>query len=92
VHYYDAVRWLLGLGWPAKVTSQGGFYVDTAADATTTDTQTTVFEHPERGLNITWRHRTRGPAPDNEWPWSFTLCGKSPVQNRESRIRYHFPA
>ncbi|MEO0734844.1 MAG: Gfo/Idh/MocA family oxidoreductase [Bacteroidota bacterium] len=75
VHYYDAVRWLLGLGWPARVSSQGGIYVDTAADATTTDTQSAVFEHPERGLNCVWQHRAWGQAPDPEWPWSFTLYG-----------------
>lgn len=75
VHYYDAVRWLLDLGWPAKVSSQGGIFVQTAADATTTDTQTAVFEHPERGLNCVWQHRSWGQAPQPEWPWSFTLFG-----------------
>ncbi|MFT6000537.1 MAG: putative dehydrogenase [Neolewinella sp.] len=76
VHYYDAVRWLLDLGWPAKVSSQGGIYVQTAADATTNDTQTAVFEHPERKLNCHWTHRSWGQAPDPEWPWSFTLFGE----------------
>jgi predicted dehydrogenase len=75
VHYYDAVRWLLGLGWPARVSSQGGVYVQTAADATIADTQTAVFEHPERGLNCHWTHRSWGQAPDPEWPWAFTLYG-----------------
>jgi len=75
VHYYDAVRWLLGLGWPARISSQGGIYVQTEADATTTDTQTAVFEHPEHGLNCNWTHRSWGQAPDPNWPWAFTLYG-----------------
>ncbi len=77
VHYYDAVRWLLDLGWPARVSSQGGIYVQTAADATITDTQTVVFEHPERKLNCHWTHRSWGQAQDPEWPWSFTLYGEN---------------
>ena len=75
VHYYDTVRWLLGLGWPASVSSHGGIYVQTAADATTTDTQTAVFEHPERQLNCVWQHRSWGQSPDSDWPWAFTLYG-----------------
>lgn len=76
VHYYDTVRWLLGLGWPSRVSSQGGVYVQTEADATTTDTQTAIFEHPERQLNCHWTHRSWGRAPEKEWPWSFTLYGE----------------
>ncbi len=75
VHYFDAVRWLLSLGWPERISSQGGIYVQTEADATTTDTQTAVFEYPERGLNCVWQHRTWGQAPQAEWPWSFTIFG-----------------
>jgi len=75
VHYFDAVRWLLGLGWPTRISSRGGVYVQTAADATTTDTQTAVFEYPERGLNCHWTHRSWGQAPDPDWPWAFTLYG-----------------
>lgn len=75
VHYFDAVRWLLDLGWPARVSSQGGIYVDTTADATTTDTQTATFAYPDRGLNCHWTHRAWGSRPDADWPWSFTLYG-----------------
>ena len=75
VHYFDCVRWLLGLGAPGRISSTGGIYVDTAADATTTDTQTAVFEYPERKLNLHWTHRAWGAAPDPDWPWSFTLYG-----------------
>ncbi|MEL7162744.1 MAG: Gfo/Idh/MocA family oxidoreductase, partial [Bacteroidota bacterium] len=85
VHYYDAVRWMLGLGWPARVSSHGGIYVDTAADATTTDTQTAIFEHPERGLNCVWQHRAWGEAPDPDWSWSFTLFGSKGKLQADTR-------
>lgn len=75
VHYLDAVRWLLDLGWPSRVSSQGGIRVQTAADATTVDTQTAVFEFPERQLNCNWTHRSWGSTPDPEWPWAFVLYG-----------------
>lgn len=75
VHYLDAVRWLLGLGWPSRVSSQGGIRAQTTADATTTDTQTAVFEYPDHGLNCNWTHRSWGSAPDPEWPWAFALYG-----------------
>ena len=73
VHYFDTVRWLLDLGEPSRISSQGGIYVDVQADANTTDTQTCVFEYPERKLNLTWTHRAWGTPPDDKWPWSFSL-------------------
>ncbi|OAV44093.1 Gfo/Idh/MocA family protein [Lewinella sp. 4G2] len=76
VHYFDCVRWLLGLGWPERISSTGGIYVDTEADANTTDTQTAIFEYPEHRLNVHWTHRAWGAAPDPDWPWSFTLYGE----------------
>lgn len=89
VHYFDTVRWLLGLGWPARISSQGGIYVDTAADATTSDTQTAVFEYPDRKLNCHWTHRSWGQAPDPDWPWSFTLYGTNGTL-RASTLRYEW--
>lgn len=76
VHYLDAVRWLLDLGWPSQVSSHGGIRVQKEADATTTDTQTAVFEYPDRGFNCNWTHRSWGPALDPEWPWAFVIYGE----------------
>ena len=33
IHMLDTVRWMLGLGWPTRVSSQGGIYVDKASRA-----------------------------------------------------------
>ncbi|MEM6769514.1 MAG: Gfo/Idh/MocA family oxidoreductase [Bacteroidota bacterium] len=79
VHYLDAVRWLLDLGWPSRISSHGGIRVQTAADATTTDTQTAIFEYPDQGLNCHWTHRSWGIAPEADWPWAFVLYGDKGV-------------
>ena len=73
IHMLDMVRWQLGLGWPTRVSSQGGIWVDKGSKANISDTQTASFEFPE--LNIVWNHRTWGDAPDPEYPWGATLYG-----------------
>jgi predicted dehydrogenase len=73
VHMFDTVRWMLKLGWPKRISSTGGIYVDKAAKSTISDTQTAVFEYEE--LNCVWQHRTWGTSPNPDYPWSFTLYG-----------------
>jgi predicted dehydrogenase len=74
VHMFDMVRWFLDLGWPVRVASSGGIYVDKASKANISDTQTATFEYPE--LNIVWTHRTWGDAPDPKYPWAAVLYGE----------------
>lgn len=74
IHMLDLVRWQLGLGWPTRVSSQGGIFVDKNSKANIPDTQTATFEFPE--LNVVWTHRTWGDAPDPEYPWGATLYGE----------------
>lgn len=73
VHMFDAVRWLLGLGWPVRISSTGGIYMDHEGKSNIADTQTAVFEYPE--LNCVWQHRTWGTAVNEQYPWAFTLYG-----------------
>jgi len=68
------VRWMLGLGWPKKITSTGGIYVQTEGKSNIADTQTAIFEHDD--LNCVWQHRTWGTPSDPEYPWSFKLFGE----------------
>jgi len=84
IHMFDAVRWMLGLGWPTSVDSTGGIYTGNPGKSNIADTQTAVFAYD--GLNCVWQHRTWGTAADPEYPWGFkiygekgTLCG-SPMQ------------
>ena len=74
VHMFDAVRWLLGLGWPKQISSTGGIYVDKKSNANITDTQTAIFEYEE--LSVVWNHRTWGRPSDADYPWAFKIYGE----------------
>ncbi len=74
VHMLDTVRWMLGLGWPTRISSQGGIYVQKAAKSNISDTQIATFEYPE--LNCVWTHRTWGTPNNPDYGWSFTLYGE----------------
>src|SRR5579871_3331682 len=73
VHMLDMVRWMMGLGWPKRVSSTGGILVDKASKANITDTQTATFDFGE--TQVIWQHRSWGDAPDPQYPWSATLYG-----------------
>lgn len=73
IHMLDMVRWLLGLGWPTRVSSTGGILVDKQSKANIPDTQTATFEFPE--VKVIWQHRTWGAMPDPKYPWGATLYG-----------------
>ena len=74
IHMLDTVRWMLKLGWPKKITSRGGIFVDKQGKSNIADTQTALFEFDE--LNCVWEHRSWGTPADPEYPWSFTLYGE----------------
>src|SRR6478752_7480307 len=73
VHMLDAVRWLMNLGWPKRITSTGGIYIDKTGKSNISDTQTAIFEFDE--LDCVWQHRSWGTPADPEYPWSFKLYG-----------------
>lgn len=73
VHMFDTVRWMLKLGWPKRITSSGGIYVQKTGKSNISDTQSAIFEYDE--LNCVWQHRTWGTPNNPDYPWSFTLYG-----------------
>lgn len=73
VHMFDAVRWMLDLGWPKRVSSSGGILVQKDSAATTSDTQTATFTYDD--FTAVWQHRTWGSTPDPDYPWAFVLYG-----------------
>jgi predicted dehydrogenase len=75
IHMLDMVRWMLGLGWPRRVSSSGGILVQRNSRANISDTQTATFEFPD--LNVVWTHRTWGTAPDPQYPWGATFYGEN---------------
>lgn len=74
IHMFDTVRWMLQLGWPKRITSSGGIYVQKEGKSNISDTQSAIFEYDE--LNCVWQHRTWGTPNNPDYPWSFTLYGE----------------
>jgi len=73
IHMFDMTRWMLGLGWPKRVSSSGGILVSKGSKANITDTQTVTFDYDD--LKIVWQHRSWGDMPDPKYPWGATLYG-----------------
>jgi predicted dehydrogenase len=87
VHMLDAVRWMLNLGWPKKITSTGGIFVQKDVKSNTSDTQTAIFEFDE--LNCIWQHRSWGTPADPDYPWAFKIYGEKGTLSG-STMRYDF--
>lgn len=87
VHMLDAVRWMLGLGWPNRISSTGGIYVYKDTKSNISDTQTAVFEYD--GLNCTWQHRSWGTPADPDYPWAFMIYGDKGTL-KGSTMKYDF--
>lgn len=73
IHMLDTARWLLGAGWPKRIASTGGIFVDPESHANVPDTQTALFEYDD--MTMTWQHRTWGTAPDPAYPWGLVIYG-----------------
>lgn len=73
VHMLDMTRWMMDLGWPTRIASTGGIFVDKASKADITDTQTATFDFED--LRVVWQHRSWGEAADPKHPWGATFYG-----------------
>lgn len=87
VHMLDAVRWMLDLGWPVRISSSGGIYVSKEGKSNISDTQSAIFEF--ENLTATWQHRTWGQPVDPDYPWGFKIYGEKGVL-AGSPYRYDF--
>ncbi|MEI6235267.1 MAG: Gfo/Idh/MocA family oxidoreductase [Planctomycetota bacterium] len=74
VHMLDTARWMLGLGWPKRVSSNGGIWVQKEGKSNITDTQVATFEYDNFDCN--WTHRTWGTPADPDYPWSVIIYGE----------------
>jgi predicted dehydrogenase len=73
IHMYDMVRWMMGLGWPKRVSSSGGILIDVGGKANISDTQTATFDFDD--VKVVWTHRHWGQAPDPKYTWAATFYG-----------------
>jgi len=74
VHMLDTARWMLGLGWPKRISSVGGIYIHKEGKSNISDTQTATFEFDD--FNAVWQHRTWGTPPDPDYPWALFIYGE----------------
>lgn len=87
VHMLDMVRWMMDLGWPKRISSTGGIYVEKDSAANITDTQSATFDFD--GLQVIWQHRSWGDTPDPKYPWGATFYGDKGTL-RASVMSYDF--
>jgi predicted dehydrogenase len=87
VHMFDGARWLLGLGWPKRITSSGGVFVQKESSANISDTQTALFEYPD--LNCVWQHRTWGNPAEPDYPWALKIYGEKGMISIDT-LKYDF--
>lgn len=73
IHMLDTARWMLGLGWPNRISSTGGIYVQTDGKSNIPDTQSATFEYDD--FNAVWQHRSWGTPPDPDYPWALFIYG-----------------
>jgi predicted dehydrogenase len=73
IHMFDMTRWMLGLGWPKRISSSGGILVQKGAKANIPDTQVATFEYDD--LKVVWQMRSWGEPPDPKYQWAATLYG-----------------
>ena len=74
VHMFDGARWMLNLGWPRRISSFGGIYVQKDSESNTSDTQTAIFAYDD--FDCVWQHRKWGTAPDPDYPWALFIHGE----------------
>ena len=74
VHFVDTARWMLDLGWPKRVFSTGGIFVDSESAADIPDTQIASFEFDD--LLMTWTNRHWGAAPNPSDQWGAVFYGE----------------
>ena len=89
VHMLDTARWMLGLGWPKRITSAGGIYVQKDGKSNIADTQSAIFEF--EGLNAVWQHRTWGAATDADYPWALFIYGEKGTLKVSTRCADFIP-
>ncbi|TDS14246.1 putative dehydrogenase [Maribacter caenipelagi] len=77
VHMLDTVRWMLDLGWPKRISSEGGIFVQKNGKSNISDTQSAIFEYDDHNCN--WQHRTWGNPDDTDYPWAFKIYGEKGV-------------
>ena len=89
VHMLDTARWMLDLGWPNRISSSGGIFVQKDGKSNITDTQSAVFEYDQ--FNCNWQHRSWGSPTDPDYPWALFIHGEKGVLKASTMRADFFP-
>jgi predicted dehydrogenase len=74
IHMLDAMRWIMGVRYPKKVSSMGGRFCSAKnGTANSTDTQTVTYDFGD--FTAIWEHRMYGPADKPEAGWGVNFYG-----------------
>jgi predicted dehydrogenase len=74
VHMLDICRFMLDLGWPRRVFSTGGIFVDRQSISTVPDTQLASFDYDN--LLMTWTNRQWATELDPKDQWGAHIYGE----------------
>src|SRR5207237_9679169 len=89
VHMLDTARWMLKLGWPKRISSEGGIFVQKGGKSNISDTQTATFEFDD--FDATWQHRTWGSAPDPDYSCALFIYGEKGTLKDRTMRAYFIP-
>jgi predicted dehydrogenase len=74
VHFFDACRYFLELGWPKTISATGGeIMLPADSKINTPDTQVATFDFGD--TTFVWTQRNWGTNPEPKYPWGATLYG-----------------
>jgi predicted dehydrogenase len=74
VHMLDAMRWVMDVKYPKRISSTGGIYLAKGGTANTTDTQTVTFDYGD--FTAVWEHRMYGRPEDPKAGWGVNFYGE----------------
>lgn len=75
VHFFDLIRYFLGLKWPKRISATGGILMrDPDSGVNVHDTQTALFDYDD--LQVVWTQKNWGTNPDPDYPWAATVYGE----------------
>ena len=75
VHFFDAIRYFLELGWPKRISAAGGLLMPAKdSKVNTPDTQTALFDYGD--VQVVWNQRNWGQNPESDFPWGATIYGE----------------
>jgi predicted dehydrogenase len=77
IHFFDVVRYFLGLKWPRTIAGTGGVrmidFKKNPNQPDIPDTQTVVYDFGN--TDVVWTHRAWGENPEPKYQWGATLYG-----------------